>query len=138
MATIETIQALIQDYTILEDEQILAFMEIESNTYRVAALCCRSLAAYYAKKVSLTVDVIKIANEQKFEHYINLAKIYDQRAREGGGDSGGTIGSGIVLTGVSINEMDTVIANADRVDPAFSMGLNDNPESSIDSDEVIG
>lgn len=134
MATIDTIRVLIQDTSltpILSDANITAVLAIEDNIYRAASACCRAMAAYFAKKVSLTIDVIKIANNQKFEHYTALAKFYDQRAREGGGYVGaGAIGTGVLLTGVSSSEMDAVIDNTDRVDSVFYVGLNDNPDSS--------
>ena len=134
MATIDTIRVLIQDTgltPIMADADIEAIISIEENVYRAASACCRALAAYFAKKVSLTIDVIKIENTQKFEHYIALAKFYDQRAREGGGYStAGTIGTGVLLTGVSTSEMDTVIADVDRVDSVFYTGMTDNPGSS--------
>jgi hypothetical protein len=130
MATLDTIRVLIQDTSltpIMADADIEAILSIEDNVYRAASACCRAMAAYFAKKVALTIDVIKIANNQKFEHYTALAKFYDQRAREGGGYiGGGSVGTGILLTGVSTSEMDAVIDNTDRVDSVFYVGLNDN------------
>ena len=134
MATIDTIRVLIQDTgltPIMADADIEAIISIEENVYRAASACCRALAAYFAKKVSLTIDVIKIENTQKFEHFVALAKFYDQRAREGGGYAGaGIIGTGALLTGVSTSEIDTVIADVDRVDSVFYTGMTDNPGSS--------
>lgn len=134
MATIDTIRVLIQDTgltPIMADEDIEAIISIEDNVYRAASACCRAMAAYFAKKVSLTIDVIKIENTQKFEHFVALAKFYDQRAREGGGYAGvGAIGTGVLLTGVSTSEIETVIADVDRVDSVFYTGMTDNPGSS--------
>lgn len=139
MSTIGTIRILIQDTDvtpILSDLQITDLLAVESDIYRCSALCCRAIAAHYAKKVSLSVDVIKISNEQKYEHYMALAKIYDQRAREGAG-SASLVGTGVILTGVSIDEIDSVLSDSDRVASVFSMGINDNPDSSVDSDEEM-
>lgn len=133
MATLETIRILIQDTAtppVLADADITAILSVEDNVYRAASACCRALAAYFAKKVSLTIDVIKIENTQKFEHFLALSKFYDQRAREGGGYSGaGAVGTGVLLTGVSVSEIDSVVADTDRVDSTFYVGMNDNPES---------
>ena len=138
MATIDTIRILIQDTgltPILSDDDLDAIVAVEDNVYRAASTCCRSLAAYYAKKVSLTVDVIKIENTQKFEHFLSLAKFYDQRAREGGGYSGaGAVGTGVLLTGVSVSEIDSVVADTDRVDSTFYMGQDDNPGEEYDEE----
>jgi hypothetical protein len=132
MATIDTIRILIQDTgltPILSDSDITAALTVESNIYRASALCCRSLAAYYAKKVSLTVDVIKIENTQKYDHYISLAKVYDARAKEGGGNADGSesiVGMGVILTGVSTAEIESVTGDTDRVASIFSVGLDDD------------
>ena len=135
MATIEIIRILIQDTgtpPLLSDSDITDILEVESNIYYAASLCCNSLAAYFAKKTRLAVDVIKIESNQKFEHYIALAKVYENRAKQGGGAGGSTlIGSGVILTGVSECEMASVESDTDRVESVFTMNLFDNPETEV-------
>lgn len=129
MATdIEKLRILIQDPAdgseLLSDDDLTAILEIESSIYRAAALCCKSLAAKYAQKVSITAGPTKIENQQKFEHYRDLASEYDKRAAEGGGGSG----SGScrpVVTGVSRAEMKLQAENDDRPDNAFTIGMFD-------------
>lgn len=123
---IEKLRILIQDPAdgseLLSDADITAILEIESSIYRAAALCCKSLAAKYAQKVSITAGPTKIENQQKFEHYRNLAYEYDKRAAEGGGGSGSCKP---VVTGVSRAEMKLQAENDDRPDNAFTIGMFD-------------
>lgn len=123
---IEKLRILIQDPAdgseLLTDDDLTAILEIESSIYRAAALCCKSLAAKYAQKVSITAGPTKIENQQKFEHYRNLAYEYDKRAAEGGGGSGSCKP---VVTGVSRAEMKLQAENDDRPDNAFTIGMFD-------------
>jgi len=135
MATLDTIRILIQDTGVpplLSDEDITAIIEVEPNIYYAASICCSSLAAYFAKKVNLSVDVIEIESSQKFEHYTALAKVYENRAKQGGGVGGSSIvGTGVVVTGVSQSEIANVESDADRVESVFTMDLFDNPETEV-------
>lgn len=123
---IEKLRILIQDPAdgseLLSDDDLTAILEIESSIYRAAALCCKSLAAKYAQKVSITAGPTKIENQQKFEHYRDLAYEYDKRAAEGGGGSGSCKP---VVTGVSRAEMKLQAENDDRPDNAFTIGMFD-------------
>lgn len=138
MTTIAILRALIQDTTatpILSDEDIEVIIEVESNVYYAASLCCNSIAAYYSSKTDMTVDVIKIANSQKFEHYTALAKVYAQRGKEGGGEGGSAlIGTGVIATGISESEIASVESDSDRMSSSFTIGMFENIED--DSGEV--
>lgn len=131
--TKEQIRILVQDNgvpPIIDDTELDLIIAMEpTNFYRAAAIAARSLAAYFAKKVALTAGPVKLALTEKFEHYQDLADSYDQRAREGGGidsDAGvGGIGTGIILTGVSVSDMDDVASDEDRPPSVFYMGVTD-------------
>ncbi len=118
---------------IMEDAQYTLVLGIEnSNYYNAAFLACNSLAGIFAEKVSVTAGPVKIENQQKFEHYTELADKYRQMAREGLGDDG-TGGSSLVsapcITGVSVSEMETVDSDEDRVPSTFTKGMDDNEDS---------
>lgn len=130
-ATIEQIRMLTQDNgtpPLIPDADIQLILDLESNVYRAAAMVSNSLAAYFAKKVSLTAGPVKLQSTQKFEHYTDLADQYNQRAREGGGNvGGGGIGTGLIITGTSISTIEDVRSDPDRYDSAFYRGLDENP-----------
>jgi hypothetical protein len=147
MATVAQLRVLVQDSEgtsqILEDEDYESIIAIEENTYRAAALAARTLAAKYAQKVDVSAGPVAVKNTQKYEHYADLAKDYDQRAREGGGEGGGGVGAGAgapQLTGTSIDEMDSQNEDEDRYSGNFQRGMNDNPpapEADDDYCEVL-
>jgi hypothetical protein len=135
MATIEQLRVLVQDPegtdAVLSDDSYDEIIAIESNVYRAAATAARLLAATYAAKVKITAGPVSVENQQKYEHYADLAKAYDQRAREGGGgDGGGGVGIGAgapQLTGTSHAEIDALNEDADRYASVFRRGVTDNP-----------
>lgn len=140
VATLEQIRTLVADPTtpdataIFEDEHYEVILAIEPNVYRAAATAAKTLAAYYAGKVNVTAGPVKVENTQKFEHYEALAKTYDQRAREGGGEDGSTLGAGAglpAMAGVSRGEMSAAREDTDRPLPAFTKNMDtyDNPSS---------
>jgi hypothetical protein len=138
MATIEQLRVLVQDpegsTALLSDDDLDEILAIEPNVYRAAATAARLLAAQYAAKVKVTAGPVSVENQQAYEHYANLAKAYDQRAREGGGGLGVT-GSGVggpALSGVSASEVETQREDTDRIEPAFRRGLTDNVSDTFD------
>jgi len=91
-ATVQQLRILCGDPSssaILMTSQYSAIIEIESNVYRAAALACRSIAATFAPKVEMGAGPAKMKLQQKYEHYMDLAKKYDSRAESGGGSSSG-------------------------------------------------
>lgn len=141
--TVEQLKALVQDTDsssqLISDGTYLEVMDLEVNSYKAAAVCCRIIAAKYAGKVKVTAGPVKVENQQKFEHYTALADAYDQQAREGGGGEGagqlGVGGGAPGLTGVSESEMDAIRLDSDIPDASFRKGVHDNPIGS-ESDEV--
>ncbi len=122
---------------IMEDAQYTLVLGIESsNYYNAAFLACNSLAGIYAIKVSVTAGPVSIENQQKYEHYTELADKYRQMAREGLGtdsDNGGSsLVSSPVVTGVSVSEMETVEEDTDRVPSKITIGMDDNVGTSAD------
>lgn len=116
---------------IMPDAQYDLVIAIESdNIYNAAFLASNSIAGIFAVKVSLTAGPVKLENQQKYEHYTDLADKYRQMAREGQGDVNGGGGSSLAaapcITGISISEMETVNENTDRVPSKIKMGMDDN------------
>jgi hypothetical protein len=109
------------DYTVIID--------LESNVYRAAAMAARAIAAKYAAKVDVKAGPVAVSNSDKYDHYIDLAKSFDQRAREGGGADAGSVPLGPELTGTSVSEMEAEDEEADRYGSAFKRGMTDNPPS---------
>lgn len=141
MATITQVRTLVNDPAgvsqIYDDTHYQTIIDIEDNVYRAAASAARTLAAYYAAKVKVKAGPVAVENQQKFEHYSELAKGYDQRAREGGGEGGGGIGIGAgapQLTGTSIDTMESNNDDSDRFGGVFRRGVTDNPPSTGDDD----
>lgn len=135
MATVEQIRALVADPktetgdTLFPDSHYETLLSLDSNIFRVAADAARTIAFYYADKVSVKAGSVAVENQQKAERYQALAKDYDQRAREGGGSSGGTGSTAYgepAFTGVSLSEIASVRSDPDRYPSSFYLGINDN------------
>lgn len=135
MATIEQIRALVADprtdseEPLFPDSHYEVLLSLDDNIYRIAADAARTIAFYYADKVTVKAGDVSVQNQQKAERYQALAKDYDQRAREGGGSSGGTGSTAYgepAFTGVSLSEMAIVQSDPDRYPSAFYLGVYDN------------
>lgn len=116
------------DVTLLSDETVAAILSYETNAYRAAAAAARSIAGKVAKKVDLNAKGVSIKASQSYDHWLNLSKALDQRAKEGGGSgtSGSTGIAAPVFTGVSISEMQEVRNTPDRVPSYFVDGQFEN------------
>lgn len=133
-ATIAQVRVLVDDPAgadqVFDDTHYQTIIDIEENVYRAAGTAAATLAAHYAAKVKVKAGPVAVENQQKFEHYDELAKTYNQRAREGGGEGGGGVGIGAgapQLTGTSISEIDSLNEDDDRYKGVFRRGMTDNP-----------
>lgn len=135
--TIQTIRDLVSDNgtpPLLEDARYQTIIDLgETNAYRAGAVACRQLSALFSSKVDLKAGPVTLSNSQKAEAYRKLAVQYEQMADDGYGDDGtGTPAAGflgVLLTGVSIEEMDEVASDTDRPESKFTVGQDNNPES---------
>lgn len=142
MATAAQLRILISDpptpgaTPIFPNEHYDAIGAMETNLYKAAGNAARSLAAYFAQKVTVTAGPVKIESSAKSEHYIKIAKQFDDLSKTAGHvEPGGSeivpglvIGapvSGGVLTGVQVSEIDGIRSDSDRYDSAFYRGLDD-------------
>ena len=132
-ATEEQLRLLLNDngaVEILSTTDYDLIISIESNVYAAASLGAETIAATYALKVSTTTGPVKLENQQKFEHYMSLAKSYNQKADAGKGvdESGITGDEGLpILTGAKNSDIAAAREEEDRYQETFYRGMNDNP-----------
>lgn len=119
---------LVKDITasrpLVTDEAIAAALVTEGSVFRAAALCCEALADAESGE-SLSVGDLTISGTQT--SYAALAKSLRARA-----DTAVTPFVG----GISVADKDTQEADTDRVTPAFTRTLFDNPEASQSPDQA--
>ena len=124
---------------IFDDAHYDLIGSMETNLYKAAGNAARSLAAFFAQKVSVTAGPVKIESSDKCEHYIKIAKQFDDLSKTAGhiepGGSGvipsliiGAPVSGGVLTGIDISEIDGVKSDPDRYDSVFYRGMDDDQD----------
>ena len=122
-----------------DDEILLATTAQEANTFAAAA-CADFIAAKFAREVSKTMGAISISAEKKFEHYTALA---DRLRNAGAGDLSGGDGSGVptvtmFVGGISVDAATTIQNDSDRIQPSFSVGMDDHPgtvDAATDTDQ---
>lgn len=143
MISVDQLRALVSDppffgqNPILEDEIYEIIASMETNIYKAAGNAARSLAAYFAQKVTVTAGPVKIDSSAKCDHYLRIAKQYDDLSKTSGisQDDGSVLGVGSVVgagivTGIVVSEMDNVGSDSDRYGSAFTRGLDDaDPEA---------
>lgn len=135
--TVEQLRVLLSDPSVLDgptifpDEHYEILCSVEPNVYSAAANGARTLAAYFAQKVSVTAGPVKIESSDKCEHYLKIAKQFDTLSRSVVGEdtdgflikAAGPVSGGIV-SGVSISEIQSVESDEDRFGSAFYIGMD--------------
>lgn len=90
-----------------------------------APYAAEAIAALYAQQVDRSVGDLRIAAQQRFEHYLALAKrLRASRALNAAIPYAG---------GISISNKQSVESDTDRVVPAFTVGQHDNPQTGSSS-----
>jgi len=107
------------------DEELDAFLSVESNKYLAAAVAAESLMALYATKVDKSVGRLRISMQQASGHFSKLAMRLRAEASMRVAPYAG---------GISIADKQDQNADTDRVNPSFSMGQYDDPSARIDID----
>ena len=102
---------------LLQDEEIDAFIASENNQWAAAILAAESIAGSFARQTDKRVGKLQIGKGSASEHYYALA---DRLRNEMGHRAG------VYAGGVSVSDMAADAADADRVDPSFSVGQFDN------------
>lgn len=106
---------------LLSDEEITAKIAEGASILMTSAELADSIAARYARRVSISIDGASFSYGELSRSYSALA----QRLRARATNEDGGLGSPVV-TGISISDMDAVDANTDRVPSQFKIGQFDN------------
>ena len=85
-----------------------------------APYAARAIAAGFADQGDKNVGDLRLAAQQKFEHYDRLASRLE---------GGAAVIAVPYAGGVSRSDKLSVEQNTDRVSPAFKIGLHDNPQT---------
>jgi len=113
-----------------DDEINWALTKASDDTTSAAALICRHLSRHYSRLADCSVGDVSRSCSQ-------MAQAYKDRADELEAEALAT--TGLVIPsfgGLSQTEKETLSENEDAVQPAFSVGQDDNPGSSIDNDRL--
>jgi len=102
----------------LQDEEIDQYITSVGTTWGAAAACCRTLSAQMSRLADQTSGQSGIKYSQRSKSYLEMALQYDAKAAAYAGAP--------YAGGISITDMATQDANTDRVEPVFSIGMDDN------------
>lgn len=102
---------------LLQDEEIQFFLDADANVNRVAAQCCKILAARFAREVDKQVGDLKIWASQKQKQYLALQEEQSAKAAMLSGTP--------MAGGVYTSEKTTMEERGDVVQPFFRRGMHD-------------
>lgn len=116
------------DQQITDEEIAYCLTRSGSNLTLAAAYACDAVAAKYARKVTKSAGDLSIAYSDLWQHYKDLAASLRRETSCAAVPVGG---------GISIARVEAVEEDTDRVEPAFKVGMLDNPEvgKSLDDEE---
>lgn len=112
----------------VQDEEVLYALQVEGSTLRAAVRVARAIAAHYARAVEKQVGDLKIKASEKYKNYLDIMKALEEEA------AGSIPGASPFAGGISKTQKDTQENDSDRVEPAFSRGMMDNPNTSSAED----
>ena len=116
-SNLDLVRILINDTTgRLSDETINYFLASEASVWYAAALCAETIGGQLSQSGDITVGDLSI--RRTVNEYRSLAKTLRQRGSRGAVPFAG---------GISISAKNTERAASDRVVPAFSVGMHDDP-----------
>lgn len=103
----------------MQDEEIVYLASLRGSVYGAAAECCRSLAAKFSRSVDQTAGTSKISWSQ-------LSKAYAAKAIQFETTAAMTGAAIPYMGGISISDKQLQDMNSDRVQPQFTLGMDDN------------
>jgi hypothetical protein len=106
------------DQKLLENEEINWLLAQNTSVYVAASEAAKAIAALYGREVDKQVGDLRISASQRQKQYLDLAKQLRSRAAQSVSPYAG---------GISRSDKQSVVANTDRVPPAFERGMFDNP-----------
>lgn len=129
-ADLDKVRFLVGDTVVSDaqvtDEEIAGALALTSSVYAAAAAVADALAAKYSSKTSVAISgLISVAQEQKAQAYGRLA---DRLRAQATTDSAGGLGAPFI-GGVSKSTEQAVVADTDRNENRFRIGIDDYPGS---------
>lgn len=114
----------------LQDEEIDQNIADLGNVWSAAAMCCRNLAAQYARLVSQKSGQSALNWSDRSKAYAAMAENYEARAAA-------MVGAAYAA-GTSVTDMQRNQENQDLVQPVFSIGIDDSflPVSPVEGEGV--
>lgn len=103
----------------VQDEEIYFALTQRANVYGAAATVCRALASRLSRETDTVDKDLRDSISQKARAYSRMAVDYEQQASTRGGAMP-------YAGGISIADKQAQEANQDRVEPQFTLGMDDN------------
>lgn len=104
----------------LQDAEVNWFISQRSDNIEAAADCAEAIAARYARQANIGQGKLKVDAAARFGHYQGLAQQLRMQAR-------GKAGATIIVGGQTISGKDALNDDPDAVQPAFAIGMDDEP-----------
>lgn len=104
----------------LQDEEITWLVSQRSDVLLAAADACEGIAARYTRQADTTNSKLSVAASKRAAAYAALAKMLQQRALT-------LSGAQMFAGGLTISGKQVLDENTDAVQPAFSIGKDDEP-----------
>lgn len=126
-----------RDDKLFTDAVIAAVLEVQPIVTFAAAALADSAAARFSREADIALGKTRISLSQKAVAWKDIAKCL----RDGGpGDLPGGDGSGaptltMTVGGISKQEREDFLNDDDRIQPNFSLGMDDNPVGQPDRDD---
>lgn len=124
------------DISIFTDEYIQRQIDQGMYAIDIAVMIAESQASMFASKADIKVGSLALSNSQKAQAWMGIKKnlIYRKQTDSGlPNDGSSSAGSGLVgvgagvVTGSSVQTMQSNVDNPDRVPNQFEVGQFDNP-----------
>jgi hypothetical protein len=125
------------DDPLLTDSEIEAILGFQSVITYAAASCADIIAAKFARDVDTAIGETRISLSQKVKAYQALADRL--RLTSGdipGGDGTGIANLGMFVGGISQSEKEAFLDDSNRIQPNFSLGMDDNPGVYSNNDDL--
>lgn len=115
------VQDTVEGDPLLQDEEILSFVEEEGNAYRAAAAACDSIGLKLGRESDAKGETQWLSRE-KADHYTGRARELRQRAKGRARPAAG---------GLSKSDKRATEGDSDRTQPAFTRGLHEIPDGTL-------
>jgi len=124
---------------LLTDSEILTTLDLLPTIAHATLWCAKAARAKLARRVTTDIGSVRIETEAKFRHYDVVVKDLEKGGFgdiPGGDGSGPTLG--MFVGGTSRQRFIDSKLDEDRVQPAFEVGVHDNPGAPTEDDSEWG